>query len=60
VLNYQELAARRYREYQWQKRKDQVNLEIVAIAVDLGRRIFPLMKKFGLVDNRPIENIKVE
>jgi hypothetical protein len=57
---YEALAARRYREFLWQERKEIWNNKLVSLSMRFLARSVVIMQQAGVIKRRPIERVNVE
>jgi len=57
---YAALAARRYKTFKKQKRRESLKKRVMAFLLRLVRAIAIVVKKAGLVKTRKVETVKVE
>jgi hypothetical protein len=60
MSQYEELAARRFRQYKWEKRKAEFNQAVMALALNLIQHSVPAMERAGIVKKKHIEKVSVE
>jgi len=57
---YSSLAARRYRQYEWQKRKEFAKKKIISYLFKLFQAIVKALQKIRVLRRRNVETIIVE
>jgi hypothetical protein len=60
LSSYEELAARRFRQYKWERRKAEFDQAAAAVVIRLFETVVPVLQQTGLVRKRPVENVTVE
>ncbi|HEV8386920.1 MAG TPA: hypothetical protein VGQ03_04785 [Nitrososphaera sp.] len=60
MTKYEELAARRFRQYKWEKRKSAFDQTLISLAFMLFRRSVPIFQQTGLTRRRSVERVDVE
>jgi hypothetical protein len=60
TLKYETLAAKRYRKYRWQERKESFAKSMAAIILQLLQAIIKILQQAGLTKRRTVEKVSVE
>ena len=60
MSRYEELAARRFRQYMWESRKDAFEMMMVRFMLKTFKYVAPVLEQSGLTRRRAVEKIKVE
>lgn len=59
-MNYDSLAARRYRKYKWHKRKESVRKHLFLRIFQIFRAVIIVMQKAGIIRRSRVEIVTVE
>jgi hypothetical protein len=57
---YEELGARRFREYKWEMRKVAFDQTMIALGISIFQRAAPILERTGLTRRRSVEKVDVE
>ena len=57
---YEQLAARRFREYKWEMRKAAFDQTMIALGISIFQRTAPILERTGLARRRSVERVDVE
>ena len=60
VSYYEQLAAARFRQYKWARRKAELGNSAIAIILQLMQHAGPLLLQTGIAKRRNIEKVRVE
>ncbi|HLG36848.1 MAG TPA: hypothetical protein VI338_01835 [Nitrososphaera sp.] len=60
MSKYEELAARRFRQYKWEKRKSAFDRTLISLAFMLFQCSVPILEQTGLARRRSVEKVDVE
>jgi hypothetical protein len=60
LSKYEELAARRFRQYKWEKRIGALEGQLLALAVKVFQKSMPILEQAGLSKRRAVEKVRVE
>lgn len=57
---YEELAARRFRQYKWSRRKAALDKVAASLAINILVHVAPFLERTGLARRRSVEKVSVE
>jgi hypothetical protein len=60
LSKYEELAARRFRQYKWDRRKFAFDQTLISLAFMVFQRSVPILQQTGLARRRSVEKVDVE
>lgn len=60
MLRYEELAARRFRQYMWESRMAAFDKMMVRLMLRTFKYVVPVLEQSGLTRRQAVEKIKVE
>jgi hypothetical protein len=60
LSEYRELAARRFRQYKWERRKVAFEKKMMTMTLSVFQQTVPLLEQAGLTRKRTVEKVSVE